>query len=126
MVPRGDPHNVMVFAAENANPSSIDVDAALTWLSAANYVVTANYGANSGLNDLTLARIEEHLAAHYIELGGGRQVASETLPDYAVRYAVSAGMTGLTATRNGRIVLELDTTGILADLNKPKPSFAVL
>lgn len=93
---------------------------------AALVVEAARLGSASGLSDATRTMIVEHLTAHYWELGpGGGALKSERWADRSETYDAEA-MRMLASTRNGRIVMELDTTGALGEAAKPKPSFVVL
>ena len=109
-------------------PGIVDDVSLKRYSEAAVAVVDGKLG-DSGLGDARLSMIAEHLTAHYLELAaadGGRIKTSERLPDYSVSYASEQGLSSLSATRNGRIAIELDTSGTLAELSKPKPAFAVL
>jgi hypothetical protein len=59
MTVRGDVLNVIAYSGSN------DSEAAVVWLDAASAVVDARLGS-SDLGSTVLARIEEHLAAHYV------------------------------------------------------------
>lgn len=96
-----------------------------TWAQAAAQVVDLRIPSASCMTAAIRQMVAEHLAAHYYELGAGRDVTSERLLDYAVSYA-SGNDAGLRSTRNGRIALELDCTGTLATASRPRPQFAVL
>lgn len=119
MALRGNTGTVMSLAGIT------DVDVAVTWLTAANAVVNQRL-AGKALSALILTRIEEHLAAHYIELGGGKVATSERLPDWSATYAAGAKLDDLRSTRNGFIAAQLDTTGSLLEASKPTPRFAVM
>ena len=118
MALRGDPTSVLELTG------TTDVDAALVWLTAASAVVDQRL-VGAGLSGAILTRIEEHLAAHYLEIGAGRGITSERFPDWAVTYA-SGSLAELRTTRNGQIAVALDTSGFLSEASKPKPAFAVL
>jgi hypothetical protein len=94
------------------------------WCEAADAVVRARL-ASSGLSAATLGMIMEHLAAHYYELEGGQVVSSESLGSWSTSFA-TRDLSDLRSTRNGRIAVELDTSGALAQASKPTPTFAVL
>lgn len=108
-----------------ADLAGTDVDGIILWMDAASRVVDQRL-ANSGLSSTVLARIEEHLAAHFYEMKGGQTKTSERLPDYAVSYASGNDLADLRSSRNGQIAAMLDTTGSLGEASKPRPAFAVL
>lgn len=112
-----------------AELAGTDIPTIYQWMEAAHAVVTARL-AGAGLSDAVLGMIEEHLAAHYHETGGGGgsgAVASERLGSWSVTYAAAGqAVSNLMATRNGRIAIELDTSGRLGEASKPKSTFAVL
>jgi len=96
-----------------------------TWMQVAAQVADSRIPSAACMTTPIRQMIAEHLAAHYYELGAGLNVASERLLDYAVTYANGADV-GLAASRNGRVAIELDCTGTLAQASKPRPQFAVL
>lgn len=97
----------------------------LAYMEAAEEVVSVNLSATNQ-PPARLNMIAEHLAAHYVEMSTSGGKTSERLPDYAVTYGKPSDLAELRSTRNGRIAIELDQSGLLGEASKPKPSFAVM
>jgi hypothetical protein len=70
--------------------------------------------------------IADHLTAHYLELEGmSAGLVSKRIGDASWSWSADA-VKNMAATRNGRIAIELDPTGSLAEGSKPVPTFVVL
>ena len=100
-------------------------DLVMVYMEAAAAVVSDVLGATQQTLD-RLNMIAEHLAGHYVEMSTSGGKTSERLPDFAVTYGKASDLSELRSTRNGRIAVELDQSGMLAEASKPKPTFAVL
>lgn len=95
-------------------PTSVDLT---TFINLANLVVNEQL-VGQGLTDDMLTKIELWLSAHYAaqryERGG---LTSNKLGDSSAKYKEPIG-SGLSSTRYGEQAVALDTTGLLATLNK--------
>lgn len=81
---------------------------------------------DSGLSDARLEQIAVYLAAHLVALSdSGLRVKSLDLDGVRRTYFGESGQ-GLQSTHYGQIAMDMDPTGSLRDLNKPKARFAVI
>ena len=86
------------------------------------FIHTANvmidHMISSLLSETILTEIEKYLAAHFACLREP-QIFSETIDDAKVSYMRKVAGPGLESTDYGQTVLQLDSTGILANSMKP-------
>ncbi len=89
------------------------------------FINTANVIVNNYLlgkmSEEVLTEVERYLAAHLACVRADRAVY-ESIGDASVKYMRTIGGPGMASTDFGQIVLQLDTSGTLAESEKPGAS----
>jgi hypothetical protein len=88
-------------------------------------LIVDTYLANQSLGAELLKEIERWLAAHLLAMSKDPRERNVRVGEAEVRYTGNFGK-GLEATTFGQVVLSLDSTGKLSNLNRPKALFTVL
>lgn len=81
-----------------------------------------------GMSDDRLIEIEKYLTCHFIASTKDRPPIEEKVGDVTVKYLTNSKLyaEGLRSTRYGQLVVQLDTTGIMAKQARKKAIFKSL
>ncbi len=104
---------------------SVDIDEITPFLRGANLLVTEKL-SKSGMDSNLLGEIERWLTAHMMSLSPRfREVSQEKIGDVSVSYTGQFGKS-FESTSFGQMVLMLDASGILKNLDKKQASINVI
>lgn len=124
----GTPRTNQKFVRDLINDESANVWAQISIASS----IVDDHLADKGLSNGALAAIEAYLAAHFYHLHSPN-VVSEKYDHGAVTYEIGKNTTsdnefhnGYSSTRWGQQALDLDSSGTLRNLHKPRTKFMVL
>jgi hypothetical protein len=91
-------------------------------IQSANLTVTAILGDSTDITAAQLKEIERWLSAHFLASSRQRQAQEKTIGEAKVKYSGKTGK-GLESTTYGQMVMQLDTTGLIAaKLGMKKPT----
>lgn len=93
------------------------------WIDIASSVVDDVVSNDNSLSDTRLTQIEKLLAAHYASAQDQR-IADTSRETASVSYQGDTGM-NLQGTKYGQQAIQLDPTGTLSTLGKPRATFSV-
>jgi hypothetical protein len=91
----------------------------------AHLYVNRVYTGNSTLKEIELKEIERWFTAHMIASSVELTTTDEKIGDASVTYAGKFGK-GLESTRYGQMVLQLDTTGLMANTGAKQASMTAI
>lgn len=95
------------------------------YILAADVMIDTYLANETGMSADLLKEIERWLAAHLLSMGKQPQERNVRVGEAEFRIGAQFGK-GLEATTYGQVVLQLDTSTKLSNINKPKALFKVL